>query len=71
MTREPSPQAQAALASLRRATLVAIRQALYHRTDMVVSLNGTVQTIKPQQHPLYAEALEPPPAQTTVTRPVA
>jgi hypothetical protein len=53
----PSPQALTALRSLERASLEAIRQAAIHGTNMVVRLNGVMQTIKPEQHPLYTQAM--------------
>jgi hypothetical protein len=43
--------------SLKRASMYAIRQAAIHSTNMVVRLNGVVQTIKPEQHPLYTQAM--------------
>ena len=46
-----------AQSSMNRAALQAIRQAAIHGTNMVVRLNGVVQTIKPEQHPLYTQAM--------------
>ena len=50
-------KAKNAQSSMNRAALDAIRLAAFHGTSMVVRLNGVVQTIKPEQHPLYSKAV--------------
>ena len=38
-------------------TLEAIRIAVFHGTGMVIQLDGKVQTIRPEEHPLYEQAM--------------
>lgn len=54
--------------SMTLATLDAIRTAAFHGTGMVIAINGRVQTIRPEDHPLYPEALRKHP--TLLSKPL-
>ena len=38
-------------------TLEAIRIAVFHGTGMVIAVNGQAKTIRPEEHPLYEQAM--------------
>lgn len=40
------------------ATLQAIRTAVFHNSNMVIRIDGQIQTIRPEQHPLYNKAMQ-------------
>ena len=45
-------------ASMIEATLQAIRTAVFHNSNMVIRIDGQIQTIRPEQHPLYNKAMQ-------------
>lgn len=38
-------------------TLEAIRISVFHGTGMVIAVNGQAKTIRPEDHPLYEQAM--------------